>query len=271
MKRDSRNAKIKELRAAGYMRVATYPHLYINESGHVYNFQKMNFEKIRGRNMIQHGNTYLSIPKLVLQVFDKQPYRDKQRISYIDGNNDNNHISNIKYTRIYERTQSVSVNQTALMMAIRCYFEVKPKFTTKDKALTINYLQQIANKRLFFAYHYNIFGINIFRSYLQETYSQSKTAKLYSINIRDCEYITNSFTNMLIQEIIKDMEPGILHIKKFKAKPLTKTQSIKKYNKMAVEMGINPIPLRQTAKQKSATYLKQLSEYETKRIERKTR
>lgn len=242
MKREARNAKIKELKTNGYVVVRDYPLLYINESGQVYNLNKQAFEKMIWRKSIKPGNKCLSVPKLILQAFANQPFRELQHIVFLDGNPDNIHVSNIKYKRLFEANRKDVLNEADLLTAIRCYFEVKKRFTVKDRFTTNIYLKAILRKRDFFIIESNRKYIAVYKSYIENN-SIAETANQFNITIKDCTCIVHEFTNILTGQIIEQYKAGTLCLQPFHSHRSKKNE---------------------TDKQRANNYLTRLSEYEKK-------
>jgi len=245
MKKEPQNAKIRELRAAGYKPVSDYPQLYINSAGKVYNITKGSYEAITGRNMIRPNNKNLSIPKLVLQCFAKQEYRYRQRIIYIDGDQTNNDVSNIKYARLFKNNQTNTINEGDLLTAIRCYFKVDRKYKVTNKVLTRMYLAEIISLRGYYSIQIREQNTAILKTYMQGLQnSYRETAQTHKISIRDCEYIVNEQINALANDILNDLAGRNLKVKDYQPRPLTKSQLIENYNSRAKVIGAKPIPTR---------------------------
>ncbi len=208
----------KELKKEGFKLVNDFDYLFINENGKVYDTNKQRFLKPTSRNYIKAENKLLSVPKLVLMTFDGKPYKRGQ-IQYIDGNKSNLSPKNIKYIRLFAPEHKNKVNQTDLITAIRCYFEIDQKYKIRDNFHTRLFLQSILKKRLFFIRHKNLKHIDVYLTYLGkhlfEQKSITETAKQHFLSVRDCLEIVNNFTNILITEILQDLEKGYLKKNEF--------------------------------------------------------
>ena len=152
MRATNRTQTAKELKKAGFISVPEHETLLINNTGKVYDTNTGKYLKPTARNYITAENKYLSLPKLVLMTFKGEKYRNGQ-IHYKDGNNKNLSPSNIQYSRIFAPKQTEPINKADLLTAIRCYFEVDRKFKIRDNFKVRLYLQNIIEKRAFFAKH----------------------------------------------------------------------------------------------------------------------
>lgn len=97
-KRIARNQRIRQLKEQGFKQVASYPDIFINESGNVYNVDTDKELKADRLNtvLIESGKR-ASVPKLLLLVFRDEPIKENNRIRYIDGNRSNLSLSNVEY------------------------------------------------------------------------------------------------------------------------------------------------------------------------------
>jgi len=237
----------KQLKKDGFKPIPGYESLLISETGKVYSLQTAKHLKRTERNYIKHENKYLSVPKLVLMTFKGEPYKSGQ-IVYIDGIKTNSSKENIKYTRLFVPEQSTKVNTADLLTSIRCYFEVDKNFKIRDNFKTRLYLQNIIEKRGFFAKHKNIQHIDVYLTYLGKHIFEQKsiidTAKVHSLPVRDCLVIVNSFTSTLISEILQDLKNGYLQQLEYKPKQPTKTDRIRQINEYLTANGQKGVPLR---------------------------
>lgn len=254
MQRSKRAETIHQLKQSGFKLVTGFSSLYVNTQGKVYNLKTGKYLKPTPRNLIKPENEYLSVPKLVLQAFAKQPYRNGQ-IQYIDGNKTNLSVQNLKYSRIFtpDRTPE-PVNRENLMTAIRCYIQVKERFKVNESLQTRFYLQSITRQRLFFIHKQDLQHIEVFETYINGA-NTIKTATKHGLTVRDCSVIVNQFINLLITEILQELENGLLTIQPYKPKPPTKTQTIREYNKGLIERGKKPLPLRKKEPERTITGL----------------
>ncbi len=250
MKRSKRNEIIKQLRAKGFKMVKGYHSLYVNREGKVYNLSKERYLTNTPKNYVITNKKRLNVAKLILQAFKGIEYR-KGQILHIDGNEHNINPENIKYKSLFAPDHSPDpISESEMIKAIRCYFQVKKDFTTKDILQTKMYLRQITTIRAFFVDHYNAPHIEVFKTYLLgegiHTYQNPTildTAHQCGLNFRDCHHIINGFKNTLIKEILQDLNKGTLTVKDL-FKPLTKTEILKNYNKELIKRGTKPLPLR---------------------------
>lgn len=244
MKQSKRAETIHQLKQDGFKLVKGFSYLYVNPQGKVYSLKTGKYLKPTARNLIKPENKYLSVPKLVLQAFAKQPYRNGQ-IHYIDCNKSNLAVQNIKYSRIYapDRTPE-PVNRENLLIAIRCCIQVKKRFNVNDSYQTRFYLQIITEQRQFFIYKKDLQYIEVFKTYIEGN-NTTKTATKHGLTVRDCSVIVNQFTNLLINDILTDLENGLLTIQPYEPKAPTKTQILRDYNKDLIKRGCKPLPLRQ--------------------------
>jgi len=237
----------KELKKEGFKLIENYNYLYINVNGKVYSTKTRKYIQPTARNYIKAGQKYINVPKVVLMAFKNEPIRNG-KILYIDGNTANLSHVNIKYSRLFTNEQTKKVNNTDLMTSIRCYFEVEQKFKIRDNFKTRLFLKSILEKRAFFLRHKKIQGIEVYLTYLGKHLFEQKsiayTAKEHSLPVRDCLVIVNSFTNILITEILQDLENGILYIHGYLPKLPTKTDEIKQINEYLTSKGQTALPLR---------------------------
>lgn len=243
-----------ELKKECFKLLDGFTHLYINDAGNVYDTNKKKYLKPTSRNYIKPGNKYLSVPKLVLMTFKGEPYKRGQ-IHYIDGKMQNMSVKNIKYTRLYTPEQNNKVNKDNLFTAIRCYFEVELNFKIRDTFKTRFFLQTIIDKRGFINYHRKLEHIQIYLTYmglnLFTQKSITQTAHAHGLPVRDCLVIVNSFTNLLISEILHELKKGTLHVNEYKPKKPTKTDNKRQINEYLTEHGQKPIPLRKKSLKES--------------------
>ena len=249
------------LKEKGFKRIPALPDLFLNDSGQIYSLKAGKELKPTAKNQIVVGNQRLSLPKLVLLTFRKQPVRDKQQIRYIDGNRNNLSPQNLEYVRQFTSSTKNSINYENLKTAIRCYFEVHKRYNTKDYFLTRTYIAEIIRIRNFYDYYSDRAGIDIFENYIENPLKKrAQIAKETGINMRDCNYILNEYTNLLISDILADLQTGNLTIKGY-LRNKTKTQRIKETNEVLKEIGIKPVPLRKKSiKEKVRDFKKYLAE-----------
>ena len=242
------------LNKKGYKRVPTFPNLFLNDNGNIYNLSTGKELKPTPKGHVIVNSQYLSLPKLVLLTFKKEQIRSGQ-IKYIDGNKRNLNPQNLQYVTQYP--DSNKINYERLKIAIQCYFEVGKQYNVKDYTLTRIYLKSIIERRCFYMDYANRAGMDIFKSYMNDiTNSRAKVAKVYDIPVKDCDFIVNDFTNLLINDILIDLEIGILTAKEYH-KPKTQTQTIREINEYRKSVGHALLPLRKSSdKEKINKYLK---------------
>jgi len=247
MKRETRNDTIKELKTKGFKLVKDYNSLYINENGNVYSLKHGRYLKPTAKNLIIIENVYLNVSKLVLQAFKGEPYRSGQ-IHYIDGDKANVSRENVKYSSLFNTDILVIVNTTDLMTAIRCYFEVDKSFSILDAFKTRMYLQTITEITGFIRFNQSKPHIEVYKTYIGVLLfglkSIAQTAKQHGLSIRDCTIIVNSFSNELINGILKDLKAGTLKEHPYKPKKPTLTEQKRHVNEYLTANGQTPIPLR---------------------------
>lgn len=245
MKREQRNEVIRNLKANGYKQVSNYPSLYLNENGTVYSLKKGRELKVTAKHLVLVDSEYLSIPKLLLLVFRKEPIRNNQHIRYIDGNRSNLNLSNIEYVQKFGNGLKTKINSEELLTAIRCYFEVKKKYKIKDYFTTRIYLNDILDKRNFYIEYYDREGIEIFRTYMDGCFNNLvSVAKEYCISVSSCKYVVHEFINQLINDVLSDLKEGKLTIKDYKPLRKTKAQELRELNEYMLVCGFTPVRLR---------------------------
>jgi len=242
---------VKQLKDAEFIQVKNFSHLYINQSGNVHNLKTGKYLKPNGKNYIRTESKYLSVPKMILEAFAGQKYRDGQTV-YIDGNKSNLTPLNLKYARLFEPSRTYEVNQTDLMSAIRCYFEVEKRYNVKNTLQTRLYLQMITEKRRFLVNKNGLQYFQVYKTYLKGlTNNLLTTAKEHDLTVLDCAIIVNDFTNVLIDEILNDLKTRHLFLYDYKPKQPTETDKIKEWNEHTKASGQKPIPLRKQSLKES--------------------
>ena len=88
----------RDLQKQGFRPVPDFEALYINRAGHVYDYCRKRYLSPRPKNRVGYDNKALSVPRLLLSAFDKQPYDTSRNIRYIDGDKTNIEIGNLCYT-----------------------------------------------------------------------------------------------------------------------------------------------------------------------------
>ena len=253
----------RNLKEKGFKQAKQYPDLFTNENGIVYSLKAGRELKTTRRNtIILKTGKHVSVPKLVLSAFRNEPIRENTHIKYLDGNRSNLSVLNVEYIRKYESGLKCKLNIENLHTAIRCYFEVPKRDKVKDCIQTRFYLTGIIEKRSFYVYNCNRYGLDVFFSYMQGISNNFKdVGKQHNINIKDVPIIVNGFINLLTSDILADLEAGTLQIKDFLPRPKTKTQAIREWNEYRKELGCEPLPLRKkSTKEKLNDFKKKLNE-----------
>jgi len=251
-----------QLTQTGFKKIPGFNFLFINQTGSVYSFKTGKYLKQNSRNYIKQQNQYLSVPKLILQVFSGQIYKSGHVIR-VDGNKLNLTPQNLKYANLSEQNTRHKVNPIDLKNAIRCYFRVEKKYKVKDTSQTRRYLQAITEKRRFLDERNGMKYIEVFKTYLKGTENNiTKTAKAHELTVLDCANIVNNFKNILIDDVLYEFKTGLLHRHGYANKELTLTEAIRRWNKYTKEYGIKPISLRKPSqKEKIKSFEKFVAEF----------
>lgn len=215
-----------ELRALGFKPVTQHPEIWINANGSVFSFAKKGYLKPNSRNLIAFDQgRYLNIPKAILQEFTGQKIRELASVVYIDGCKTNLSPQNLKYKRLFEG-KPPTVNQTELIDAIRCFYAIGSDFKAHSLLARI-YLEEIFHKIPHFVNaNSKNRGFAIFCYHILNPESSiTNTAKVHSIEIKDCTHIVNKYTNEFSGYILNQLKAGQLYQTPFNDK------SIKKRNK----------------------------------------
>lgn len=268
MNRDDRNKTIRQLKEKGFRKIKGFSYLYINENGEIFNLRKGRFMKVSKKNQIKPDEKYLSVPKLILEAFRNHKYRPGQ-IVYLDGDRENITVENVSYKRVFSSNEiPISISDASVLNVIRCYFDVESTYNVKNNLQTKMYLNEIAELRGFYSLNQKDKYIDVFKGYLNiysDLNSLTDVAKSYNLSYRDCKLIVNRLLDSLINEVLQDLERGVLKIKGFKPKEKTKTEIIKEYNKGLIERGVKPIPTRSKSnKQRLREYQNRLNELKGK-------
>ncbi|NME66619.1 hypothetical protein [Flammeovirga aprica] len=240
--------KAQELRQLGYKTHKDIKGLYINKNGEVYNLKKKKHLKVfKQKPYVLFNSQYINVAKWVLFLFKEKPIRNGQ-ITFIDGNNNNLSIENIKYTRLFSNEYNVPLKEADLLKAIRCYIQVDEKFDLKDHVVKSLYLKTIIRVLRFIENHKEHEYIEIFDTYVNHNPLQFSNVhmvgEIHKISQRDVGIIVNSFFNLLSSQILRFESKGILKIQPFKSKPKTKTEEIREINEYFVPRGFKPLRLK---------------------------
>ncbi|WP_321287836.1 hypothetical protein [uncultured Sunxiuqinia sp.] len=229
MNRNERTQTINQLKQDGFRVVKNHPDLYINENGTIYSLTAGKTLKTDSKNRLLIQGKRLNVPKLILEAFKGEPYNGGQ-VVYIDGDNNNMALENLKYSRILPPNVSNNVDKADMLTAIRCYFEVEKRFNLKNTIQTKLYLQGITAARQFFDTHKKAPHIGLFNAYVSEILcSKAKAAKSYGIETRDGTEIINGFLNELTKEVLADLKNGVLILQDYKPAPKSNTQLLKEF------------------------------------------
>lgn len=222
---------IKQLKQAGFIKIKSMPDLFINTTGTVWNIATgKELHHNNSKQLISYENKRYSVPKLVLLAYKNEPLRKLQHISYIDGNNSNLNPENIKYTSKKESGLKTQINGPNLYQAIRCYFEVYPKYNIKNDVLTRFYIKSIITKRLFFETYKTSPDIDVFKIYIEQAKNLTETATQTGLNMYDVRVIVDKYINCLSSDILADMKAGILSTKERAKSKESKAQTLKRAN-----------------------------------------
>lgn len=233
----------RELQKQGFKAVIGFEPLFIDRTGKVYHFAQQRFLKISPKSRITYNGQTLSVPKLILLVFGKQPYPNKRHIRFEDGNKTNLNIQNLSYT---EERQNTTICHTELMKTIRCYFQVPKRYKTRNLLETRLYLCEITRVRMF---QPDVKGVEVFNTYIENPmYSKQKVAQIHGITITICTEIVNQCIKMLLCDVLHDLDCGKFQIIDYRPRKLTTAQIVKRYNQTS---GCDPIklPKKQTTEQ----------------------
>jgi hypothetical protein len=239
---------IKYLTQKGYKRIKTLPNLFLNDSGQIYDLNTGRKLTAIRNTYIRYCGRYLNIAKLVLLTFKKEQIRGGQ-IRFIDGNKSNISTQNLEYVTKYNDRKHI--DRERLKTAIRCYFEVEKKYNTKNHIQTRIFLKHIISTRLFYYDYSKRPHIDVFKSYMNGIINNcANVSKMHGITVRDCNYIINDFINLLVNDILTDMQNGILQTKEY-YKKLTNTDYTRQTNEYLKKRGLKPLPLRKKAKKET--------------------
>ena len=231
----------RDLQKQGFKPVPGFEALYINRAGHVYDYRRKRYLSPRPKNRVGYDNKALSVPRLLLCAFDKQPYDTRRNIRYIDGDKTNIEIGNLCYT---PDRSTFRIHYADLYTAIRCYFHVPKRYKPTDRTQTKLYLYEITRRRGFLYSKNDNKALEIFGTYLNNLFwSLNNVADQYGIPVRLCVETINPLINKLIRDIMADYRAGILEILDYQPRKKTTAQIIKDYNEHLKDYGIEPIKL----------------------------
>ena len=231
----------RDLQKQGFRPVPDFEALYINRAGHVYDYCRKRYLSPRPKNRVGYDNKALSVPRLLLSAFDKQPYDTSRNIRYIDGDKTNIEIGNLCYT---PDRSTLRINYADLLTAVRCYFQVPKKYKATDRAQTKLYLYEITRRRGFLHDKNDSKALEIFGAYLDNLlWSLNSVADQYGIPVRLCIETINPLINELIRDVMADYRAGTLEILDYQPRKKTTAQIIKDYNEHLKAYGVEPIKI----------------------------
>lgn len=219
---------IRELQKQGFKKT-TIKGLYLTNLGKCYNYStNRSLTPTVGGKLIFEGKAY-NLAKLILETFCKIPVRNGQ-IVFLDNDKTNFSFQNLEYSTT--GTHHEPPTNADLIKCIRFYFQVDKKFTTSN-ILYKFYLYEIAKHRGFIYLHTES-DFSLFLDWLNPTISiesQSKGAlsKKHGFRFSNGVNAINKYLDLLVKKCLQDNEIGLLKIKDFTPKPLTKTQRLKAF------------------------------------------
>ena len=217
-RKQSKHSTSIDLKKKGFKPIEGRPGYYINITGIAFNLNT-------GREMpLNRGKFYrfktetgreenLTAAKLVLQAFSNIPYRKDKQVLFLDGNKLNLHPENLKYAQ--QTYSQVLVDKTALLTAIRCYYNVSKDFKPAlNNLYTRIYLNMIVLERSFFTIKQD--HIHLLKEYLNITFpSIYQIAINNGISMRDCANFINELINNLSKDVVNDLNNDILSLKPY--------------------------------------------------------
>lgn len=226
---------ISELLKQGYLKTDVKG-LYLTKSGKAYNIAtNRELKPTQSGKVIISGKSY-NLTKLMLQKFKSIPIRNGKTI-FINGNARDFHFNNL----IYKNTiNHKAPKESQIVKVIRLYFQISTGFN-RQNVLFKYYLQEIAITRGFVLERKEIDFI-LFSEWLMpfiQTANKSEVSIKNGFTVRNGTNSINKYLDILISDCLLDLENGILSIKDFEQKPLTKSQQIKKANQTLKELGLN--------------------------------
>lgn len=246
----------RDLQKQGFKPVPGFEPLYIDKAGHVYDYRRKRFLSPRPKNRVGYGDKALSVPRLLLSAFDKQPYNTRRNIRYLDGDKTNIEVGNLCYT---PDRSTLRINYADLLTAVRCYFRVPKQYKPTDRHTTKLYLSEIVRRRGFLPRKYDSKALEIFGAYLDNPLaSLNSIADKYGIPVRLCKEIINPLTIELTREILADLQTGRIQVLDYKPRRKTTAQTIKEYNEYLKARGADPIKIPR--KKSNAQILKEWNE-----------
>lgn len=248
---------ISDLKKKGFYKTKVSG-LYISKNGKAYNYNSKRFLTATSKgNIIINGKGY-NFAKLILETFGKIPVRSGQ-IRFKNENNKCFDFENLEYKSTINQKPP---NETDLIKCLRCYFEVDKKLN-KNSLIVKYYLCEIIKIRVF-NLKYKGLDFDLFLEYFKNDFmymsnSQKKAFDKFNYTVANGKNAINKYLNLLVNECLQDLENGLLKVKGFKQKPLTKTQKLKELQKSINKSGLSvKIPLRKlSVKEKLKKFQKQ--------------
>jgi len=134
----------RELQKQGFRPVPGFDALYINRAGTVYDYRRKRILSPRPKNRVAYADKQISVPRLLLLAYRKQPYNTRRQIRYIDGDKTNIEVDNLSYT---PDPATLWIDYADLYMAVRCYFQVPKRYKATDRAGTLQMLDYQPRKK----------------------------------------------------------------------------------------------------------------------------
>lgn len=245
MDRKNKSALIAHLKGTGNKQIPGMQGYYINQTGQVTSVKTGNPLKwITGRDLIRIESKMYNVPKLILLAFRGEPYRKQKRIAYTDGNKGNISLQNIRYAGLAVNLPDTVINDADFVNAVRCYIQVRKRYNRLDNIATQIYLKCITERRCFFRCYIKSPYIDVFQAYLSGfRMCIASTAKEKGIPIKECGIIVRWYLNLLIRDIQKDVEIGLLTVLTFQPRKKTIAQVLKEFNTGRIADGLPPLTI----------------------------
>jgi hypothetical protein len=255
-----KNLSVRELQNQGFKKTKIKG-LYVSHSGKALNTVTGHELKPQKKGFIVFNKKQYNLAKLILETFFNIPIRTG-RIKFKNNNTQDFSSANVEYKSTIDKPPP---NPTDLIKCIRLYFEVDKGLKLKNP-LSKHYLNEVIKFRGFES-RFKELDFKMFLEYMQTEYiylskNQNFIFEKYGFSRTSGKNAINKYLNLLIDECLQDLEKGILKVKSFKQKPLTKTQRLKEIQKTANESGLNiKLPLRkQSTKEVLNKFHKKINE-----------
>jgi hypothetical protein len=232
----------RELQKQGFRPVPGFDALYINRAGEVYDYRRKRILLPRPKNRVAYADKQISVPRLLLLAYRKQPYNTRRQIRYIDGDKTNIEVDNLSYT---PDPSTLRIDYADLYTAVRCYFQVPKRYKATDRAMTKIYLSDIVRRRGFLFGKDDCKAIEIFGAYLDNPIlSLNSVADQFGIPARLCVEMINPLICELIRNVMADYCAGTLQMLDYQPRKKTTAQAIKEYNETVRKpKGLEPIKI----------------------------